>query len=151
MQHFTEQFDLAAVCWVVSGGSYSVLSLQQGDLQVRLTGVGDWHSKRSRKRGLTFCVFLWPLPTYTSSCENFSLHLDSGRCQRLGWGAPICEDKLRVTGRAALCFGGSSSATSSAERAGVGDLADETDTGPLRWDGISHSSQPPQRLPSSRP
>lgn len=91
MQHFTEQFDLAAVCWVKLLRVVATLfsPLQQGDLQVRLTGVGDWHSKRSREQGLT-CLCLWPLPAYTSSCENFSLHLDSaygsGRCQRLGWG-----------------------------------------------------------------
>lgn len=59
MQHFTEQFDLAAVCWVKLLRVVATLfsPLQQGDLQVRLTGVGDWHSKRSREQGLT-CLCL---------------------------------------------------------------------------------------------
>lgn len=55
----------------------------------------------------------------------------------------VCEDKLRVTGRAAFCCGGSSSATSSSER------ADESDIGPLRWGGSSHGTDPPQLRPGA--
>lgn len=97
IQNFTEQSDLAADCQSLMLPTL-FFPLQRRDWHVWLTGVGDRQCKRFRKQGLTFCLFLWLLPTYTRSEENFSLHLNSGysscRCQRHGWGAPTMNSPL---------------------------------------------------------